>query len=112
MLSMRLMAADTKTFTLKRAVTVQSDYIGTGNVYQNAGQVTGQLTAASDRVSVELYGTKASSMFTLIVPCDTDIRKNDRVTLHDGDYTVKSVLWFGTHKTAALERVGVFDGSN
>lgn len=109
---MRLMRRDTAEYPLKRAVTVQSGYVGTENSYQDAGTVTGQLSAATDRFSVELWGDKAASMFSLIVDTNTDIRKNDRVVLGDGDYTVVSVLAFGTHRTAMLEKAGAYNGGS
>ena len=105
------MAVDVKTYPLKRGAAATSSYVGTENVYASAGNVSGQLSPASDSFSVELYGDRAASMFTLICETTEDIRKNDRVTLADGDYTVISVLWFGTHKTAMLERTGVFSGN-
>lgn len=109
---MRLMAADTRTYALKRASPASSGYVGTRNDYQNVGKVTGQLFAATDRFSVELWGAKAASMFSLIVDTITDIRKNDRVVLPDGEYTVVSVLRYQTHVTAMLEKAGAYNGSN
>lgn len=108
---MRLMSVDTAEYPLKRAETGSSGYVGTKNVFADAGAITGQLSPASDRFSVELYGDKAMSMFSLIVDNNADIRKNDRVVLADGDYTVVSVLAFGTHRTAMLERAGAYGGS-
>lgn len=108
---MRLMGIDRKTFPLKRAATAQSGYVGTKNSYQDAETVTGQLSAATDRFSVEIWGDRAASMFSLVVDTSTDIRKNDRVTLPDGDYTVVSVLRYQTHLTATLEKAGAHNGS-
>ena len=105
---MRLMRRDTAEYPLKRAGTASSGYIGTKNVYTPAGTVTGQLSPASDRFSVDMFGDKAASMCTLICSADADIRKNDRVTLTDGDYTVVSVMRYQTHITAALERKGAY----
>ena len=109
---MRLMGIDRKTFPLKRATTGQSGYVGMKNNYQDAGTVTGQLSAATDRFSVELWGDKATSMFSLIVDTSTDIRKSDRVTLPDGDYTVVSVLMYQTHLTAMLEKAGAYSNGD
>ena len=50
-------------------------------------------------------------MFSLIVGNNADIRKNDRVVLADGEYTVVSVLAFGTHRTAMLEKAGAYGNS-
>ena len=105
---MRIMAVDTAEYPLKRAETVSSGYVGTKNVYQDAGTVTGQLSPVTDRVSLEMYGIRAASMYNLNCLPDTDIRKNDRVTLTDGDYTVISVMEYKTHKTAALERTAAY----
>ena len=108
---MRLMAIDTAEYTLKRAAPVSTGYVGTKNVFATVGTVEGQLSPATDRFSVELYGDKAMSMFSLIVGNNADIRKNDRVVLADGEYTVVSVLAFGTHRTAMLEKAGAYGGS-
>lgn len=105
---MRLMRRDTAEYPLKRAETVQTGYVGTGNEYRPAGTVTGQLSPASDLFSVDMFGDKADSMYTMICSTDTDIRKNDRVTLTDGDYTVVSVMRYQTHITASLERTGTY----
>lgn len=106
------MRIDTQTFPVRRAVSAASRYIGSENEYRDAGTVTGQLAPAADSFSVEMFGAKASSMYTLIVGRSEDIRKNDRVLLHDGEYTVVSVLMFGTHKTASLEKAGAFNGDS
>lgn len=108
---MRLMKRDTAEYPLKRAGTASSGYVGTKNVYIPAGTVTGQLSAASDRFSVEMFGDRAASMYKLICSPDTDIWKNDRVTLTDGDYTVVSVIQYQTHITASLERAGAYGNS-
>ncbi len=105
---MRLMRRDTAEYPLKRAETVQTGYVGTENEYRPAGTVTGQLSPVSDRLTVEMYGDRAASMYSLISGTETDIRKNDRVTLTDGDYTVVSVMRYQTHITAALERTGAY----
>lgn len=106
---MRLMAVDTAAYPLKRAATAtDTGYVGTKNVYESAGTVTGQLSPATDRVSLEQYGIRAASMYNLNCLPDTDIQKNDRVTLADGDYTVISVMVYQTHKTAALERSAAY----
>lgn len=104
------MRTDTAEYPLKRASPAPSGYIGTKNVYESAGTVTGQLSPASDRFSVEMFGDKAASMCTLICPEGTDIRKNDRVTLPDGDHTVVSVMRYQTHVTATLEKAGAYNG--
>ena len=108
---MRLMRRDTAEYPLKRAETVQTGYVGTGNEYRPVGTVTGQLSPASDRFSVEMFGDKAASMYTLICTVGTDIQKNDRVTLRNGDYTVVSVVRYQTHITVTLERAGVYGNS-
>lgn len=108
---MRLMMIDKTAFPLSRGTATASEYVGTENIYSSVGTVNGQLAPANDSFSVELYGDKAASMFTLITETTEDIRKNDRVTLADGDYTVISVLWFGTHKTAMLQKAGVYSGN-
>ena len=108
---MRIMAADKAEYPLKRAETVQTGYVGTRNEYGPAGTVTGQLSPVSDRFTVEMYGDRAASMYSLISNTETDIRKNDRVTLTDGDYTVISVMRYQTHITATLERSGSYGGS-
>ncbi|MBP3856525.1 MAG: hypothetical protein IK990_13045 [Ruminiclostridium sp.] len=108
---MRLMKADTQTFTLKRAETVSSGYVGTKNDYREIGTITGQLSAASDSFSVAAWGDRTVSMFALICSAETDIRKNDRVVLDSGDYTVISVLRYSTHVTATLEKAGAYNGS-
>jgi len=108
---MRLMSIDVKEYPLQRGEAAASEYVGTELAFSSVGNVRGQLSPASDHFSVELYGDKAATMFTLICETTEDIRKNDRVTLADGDYTVSSVLWFGTHKTAMLERAGIYSGN-
>lgn len=108
---MRLMMRDTAEYPLKRASPAASGYVGTKNEYTSVGTVTGQLSHATDRFSVEMWGDKAASMYSLICTPDTDIRKNDRVTLTDGDYTVISVMRYRTHITAALERAGAYGNS-
>lgn len=108
---MRLMSIDTADYPLKRAGPVSTGYVGTKNGFTDTGTITGQLSPASDRFFVELYGDKAMSMFSLIVDNNADIRKNDRVVLADGEYTVVSVLAFGTHRTAMLEKAGAYGGS-
>lgn len=105
---MRLMTADTAEYPLRRAETVTSGYVGTKNVYVSAGTVTGQLAPLTDSFSVEMYGDKAASMYSLTCAGDPDIRKNDRVVLEDGDYTVISVMRYQTHITASLERAGAY----
>ena len=102
------MTADTAEYPLRRAETVTSGYVGTKNVYVSAGTVTGQLTPLTDSFSVEMYGDKAASMYSLICEAGTDIRKNDRVVLSEGEYTVVSVMTYRAHITASLERAGAY----
>ena len=104
------MRTDTAEYPLKRASPAPSGYVGTKNVYVSAGTVTGQLTPLTDSFSVEMYGDKAASMYSLICEAGTDIRKNDRVVLEDGDYTVISVMRYQTHVTATLEKAGAYNG--
>ncbi len=108
---MRLIMSDTAEYPLKRASPAPSGYVGSKNVFTPAGTVTGQLSPASDRFSVEMFGDKAASMHTIICTVGTDIQKNDRVTLTDGEYTVVSVMQYQTHITAALERTGAYGNS-
>lgn len=108
---MRLMSIDTADYPLKRAGPVSTGYVGTKNGFTDTGTITGQLSHAADRLTVELYGDKAASMYSLICSLDTDIRKNDRVVLADGEYTVVSVLTYETHRKAMLEKVGAYVGS-
>jgi len=109
---MRLMAVDTAAYPLKRATTAtDTGYVGTKNTYESAGTVTGQIAPEIDRMSLEMFGLRAASMYLFNCPIDTDIRKNDRVTLTDGDYTVISVKTYKTHKTALLERSVAYGNS-
>lgn len=101
---MRLMKLDLASYPLSRPTAAATGYVGTKNGWASVGTISGQLSAASDRFSVEMNGDRAASMYTLIVGVNTDIRKNDRVTLGDGDYTVVSVMVYQTHKTATLEK--------
>lgn len=109
---MRLMRADVRSYTLKRATTVRSARAGTKNEYAAAGTVYGHLSALSDKFLVAMYGDRSATMYQLICTTGTDITKGDRVVLHDGDYTVVSVTRYGTHITAALERTGALSNGN
>ena len=108
---MRLMKIDTATYSLYRPAAAATGYVGTKNEYASAGTIDGHLSPASDRFSIEMFGDKAAATYTLFVDVSTDIRKNDRVTLGDGDYTVISVMVYQTHKTATLEKAVALYGS-
>lgn len=110
---MRLITRDTKAFLLKRASTVASSYgFGTENEYESVGIVRGLISPVKDSFSVELYGARTEAMFRFVVETGTDIRKNDRVTLTDGDYRVVSIAEYTTHTEATLEKAGAYNGNN
>lgn len=104
---MRLMTVDTAEYAIKRATVTQSDYVGTENVYSDAGTVIGQLSPISDKASVDRFGDRIDRMYYLICELSQDIQLNDRVSLTDSDYAVISVMRYKTHVTATLERVNV-----
>lgn len=110
---MRLITRDTKEFPLKRAVTAASSYgFGTENQYEPVGTVRGLISPVRDSFAVELYGARAEAMFRFVTEAGTDIRKNDRVTLPDGDYRVVSIAEYVTHTEATLEKAGAYNGNN
>ena len=102
---MRIAVIDTAEYSIKRAAVTASEYVGTENVYADAGKVTGQLSPVNDKASVDRYGDRVDRMYTLICENSQDIQLNDRVTLTDSDYAVISLMQYRTHKTATLERV-------
>ena len=102
---MRLMRSDVQSFMRLVPTPVSAGYVGTANVYIQDGYVEGHLSPATDNLSVELFGNKSASMYTLITAADAQIAKGDRVILHDGSqYNVISVMPYTTHKTATLSR--------
>lgn len=109
---MRLLIHDTHEYPLKRAVTQRSGYIGTENNFADVGTVHGLLSPVKDSFSVELYGYRTESMFRFVVETGVDIRKNDRVTLKDGDYRVVSISEYVTHTEATLEKAGAYNGNS
>ena len=105
---MRLMAADTARYTVKRpAAQADSNYFGSKNVWSEVGYVIGQLTQTFDKFTVELYGDKCLSMYALICAAGANIRQNDRVILDSGEYTVASLMQYSTHVTAMLQKAEV-----
>lgn len=105
---MRLMKVDTARYTVKRpSAQPDENYIGTKNVWSVVGYVIGQLTHANDKLSVERYGDKSASMYTLMCSADADIALNDRVVLDNGEYTVISCMKYKYHIVVTLEKAGV-----
>lgn len=104
---MRLMAADTARYTVKRP-TAQPDtrYVGTNNDWQPIGYVIGQLTPVTDEFTIERYGAKDAPLYSLICAYGANIRNNDRVVLEDGEYTVVALMRYSTHLTATLRKAG------
>ena len=104
-MSVRLMTADTARYELKRPQVVpDTGYFGTKNEPVSIGYVIGQLSQVNDKFSVERYGDKSVSMYTLICASGANIRQNDRVVLGDGEYTVVAIMKYRDHVNATLTK--------
>lgn len=100
---MRFLNRDIVTVELLRPEKVPSGYIGTKADYSVLYKIMGQISIASDTLSIQQYGQKAETMYTLNVDYRTDIRKGDRVRYDGREYSVTGVREYTDHKTAVLE---------
>lgn len=100
---MRFLKRDIVTVELLRPEKVPSGYIGTKAEFAILYKIMGQISIASDTLSIQQYGQKAETMYTLNVDYRADIRKGDRVRYSGKEYIVVGVREYTDHKTAVLE---------
>ena len=103
---MRLLKRDLKPVFVFKRTEVESDYVGTEERDVFLGVVPCHISPADSKITSEVYGERANSMFSLI--CDKNADLGDFVSFTDEskpEYKILSKKKYYAHQTVLAERL-------
>ncbi len=101
---MRLMKSDERELIHLRPVEKESGYIGTVTELFEIGIVKGVVNSVTDRLSVEIYGTRVLGMISVTLLSGNPVRNGDILRFSGADYKVLPIAHYQSHDLITAER--------
>lgn len=83
-----------------------SDYVGTKAEYKSIGEITGQISPVTDEFTVDSFGRKRKTAYSVICGLETDVKDGDRLIIYGENHSVTSVKHYSGHLTVTAEKEG------